>query len=416
MARTFDGVDDQVAFGSEAAIDNLAAYTACALVRITANITDERQILTKMTSGYVGSMYLTAVGDGSSNNRILTLGIMTGTDGYAESVAGALVVNTWRVVVATYAGVGITAPRIYVGDLGSTIAEVSYLAGAHQGSGTKESDASATLRIAARDPLDTFFVGGLAECALWNRVLSDGEIASLGRGFAPAFFPQGRVFYSKVDGRSSPEFNYAGTTHGTVTGTTYLDHPPVIYPFTQRLTKRSSSLTNYSLALNAGSYALTGSALALKFNRLINLAAGSYAITGSPLSLKYARKFPMAGGAYTLSGSPVSLYYNRSLSIGSGTYNLTGSDLALKYARIMALDGGSYTITGQAANTLYHRVLSADPGSYVIDGQTLNLKYARIFPLGSGAYLVTGGDLTMTVADGSAVATPPYLLLLGVGS
>ena len=80
------------------------------------------------------------------------------------------------------------------------------------------------------------------------------------------------------------------------------------------------------------------------------------------------------------------------------------------------LDGGTYTITGQAANILYHRVLNAQSGSFTINGQTLDLRHARIFPLGSGSYLITGGDLTMTVDDGSAVATPPYLLLLGVGS
>ena len=92
-------------------------------------------------------------------------------------------------------------------------------------------DSSATLRVGARDPLDaTFFAGGVAECSLWSRVLSADELGALGRGFAPAFFPRGRVFYCPIDGRRSPEQNWSGTAEGAVTEAVYLEHPRVIYP------------------------------------------------------------------------------------------------------------------------------------------------------------------------------------------
>lgn len=230
MARTFDGVDDQVAFGSEAAIDDLAAFTACALVRITGNVTDERQILNKMNSSFNGAMYISATGGGGNNNKIFSL-IGGSSSAYSETTADILAVNTWKVIVTTWGGgAGSDLIHIYSCTLGGTIAEASYTGSPVWVTG-RDSDAAATLRIGTRDPLDaTFFAGGIAECALWNRVLSADELAALGRGFAPAFFPNGRVFYSKVDGRSSPELNYAGTTHGTLTGTTYLEHPPMIYP------------------------------------------------------------------------------------------------------------------------------------------------------------------------------------------
>ena len=237
MARTFDGVDDQIAFGSESAIDDLAPFTASALVRITANVTDERQILTKMNSSFNGSMFITASGGGGNNNKIIC--IRSGSAVlYAESAANVLTVNTWRVIITSWDGINTsTFPKIYACDLGATIAEVSYVT--QTAISGAISDAAATLRIGARDPLDaTFFAGGLAECALWNRVLADDEMRALGRGYAPAFFPRGRAFYSTLDGRTSPERNWAGTTHGTVTGTAYLEHPQVIYPTSLHMPKK----------------------------------------------------------------------------------------------------------------------------------------------------------------------------------
>lgn len=226
MARTFDGTNDQVAFGSDTIADNLVPFTAYALVRITADVVDERQILTKMNSSYNGKMFLYALGDGGGNNRIGS--IITGS-GVAEalSAANALTVNTWTVIASTWAS-GASSPQLYACAFRGAIAELSY-ATQVSGSGCDD-DASATLRIGTRDPLDaTFFAGGIADAALWNRVLSAGELAALGRGFSPAVFPRGRVMYSPVDGRHSPEINWNGTS-GTVTEAAYLDHPPVLYP------------------------------------------------------------------------------------------------------------------------------------------------------------------------------------------
>ncbi len=89
-------------------------------------------------------------------------------------------------------------------------------------------------------------------------MLSADELNALGKGFAPAFFPSGRVMYSPVDGRSSPELNYAGTTHGTVTGTTYLEHPPVIYPSRMAMTKTGASASSFKAAWARGSNVLIG--------------------------------------------------------------------------------------------------------------------------------------------------------------
>lgn len=230
MARTFDGVDDQIAFGSDTAVDGLTAWTAYILIRITADVTSERQLLTKMRSDFQGKMYLAAVGAGGSNNKVFTISTRNGGNNVnTESVANVLAVDTWKVVISTWAGDG-SAAKIFSCTIGEAIAEVGYAA-QNAGSGAIADDSSATLRIAARDPVDaTFFAGGCAGAALWNRVLTADELTALGRGFSPDFFPRGRVLNCRVDGRTSPERNLAsGGTDGTVTGTTFLDHPPVMY-------------------------------------------------------------------------------------------------------------------------------------------------------------------------------------------
>jgi hypothetical protein len=262
MARTFDGVDDQIAFGSEAAIDDVAVYTAFALIRITGNVVDERTVLSKFKSDYsAGKLFISLAGNGVSNNKVFTLITTSAGSIASESAADVLVVNTWRAIVTTWDGtvnVGPT-PKIYAGTIGGAIAEVSYTS-QDDGSGLLTSlDASASLRVGTRDPLDTFFAGGLAECALWNRVLTADEIRALGRGFAPAFFPRGRVFYSLIDGRHSPEINMAGTTHGTVTGTTFLDHPPVIYPRQMGVQVPTVGGSSFKAAWARGSNVVIGS-------------------------------------------------------------------------------------------------------------------------------------------------------------
>ncbi len=148
MARTFGGVSDQIAFGSEAALDDLSPYTAMALVRTTGDVTDERILLSKFTSGYVGTIHLGATGGGGNNNKIYTY-VSGSTPWYAESAVNALVANTWRVVVATWAGGVSVAPKLWACTLGDAIAELSYT-GTPTGGNGRSSDASATLRIGGR--------------------------------------------------------------------------------------------------------------------------------------------------------------------------------------------------------------------------------------------------------------------------
>lgn len=227
MARTFDGINDQIAFGSDAACDQLAAFTAYTLINLGSTITTEQPLMTKFTSGFLGKLYL-LFSSSASNSIGCYMNRVGGNDCYAFSNNGVITNSTWTVVVSTWAGSG-AAPKIYTCAIGGTLTEVGY-ASTNIGSGTFWDDSPATLRLGARDAADVWFAHGMADSALWNRVLNSGELADLGTGDSPEFMPSGLVFASRITGSANPEINTTGGTNGTVTGTTLLTHPSVTYP------------------------------------------------------------------------------------------------------------------------------------------------------------------------------------------
>ena len=223
MGRTFNGTSDHLAFGSDAACDQLAQWTAMALIRPTATVSGEKQVLTKMNSSFAGKIFLGL----EATDKIFSFMNRSSVNCITNTANGVLVTNSWNVIIATWPGSG-SAITIEWCLLGGILADVS--SGPTAGSGTFTDDSSATLRFATRDPLDaTFYGGGAADFGLWNRVLSAVEKGDLGLGRAPELIPSGLVAGSRITGSARPEINTAGGTNGTVTGTSLLTHPATIY-------------------------------------------------------------------------------------------------------------------------------------------------------------------------------------------
>lgn len=85
-----------------------------------------------------------------------------------------------------------------------------------------------TSGIISLDPAHTV---ELAEMAIWDRALSDGEIAALGKGYTPAHFLSSIKFYAPILGYSSPEIDVKNRFDLTLSGTTTkAPHPPIIKP------------------------------------------------------------------------------------------------------------------------------------------------------------------------------------------
>lgn len=227
MARTFDGTNDKIAFGASASED-LTTFTAFAWINFPSNFTAERQILAKTNVSYQAKQLLQTLGAGQ-NDFAVHLGRAT-TAMQSYSAANALTAGVWNAVLSTCDGTN--APKLYVATMGNDLAEVTY--GTQiAGSGSFHDLSAVPLTVGSRDPNDTYWTGQIAEVGLWNRVLSAAEIQSLGRGYAPSFFPDGLVQYLPLSGQNSPEPRYGSgnATEGVVTEATKRDGPSIMkYP------------------------------------------------------------------------------------------------------------------------------------------------------------------------------------------
>lgn len=90
-----------------------------------------------------------------------------------------------------------------------------------------------------------------------------------------------------------------------------------------------------TLTAESGSYALTGTAAALKVTRRVAANAGTYAYTGTVVT--YHLRMPAASGSYALTGSAATLIApeNPSLDATAGSYALTGSTVGLDYVAVI---------------------------------------------------------------------------------
>ncbi len=72
--------------------------------------------------------------------------------------------------------------------------------------------------------------GDIAECCLWNIILTDAEVALLATGIAPWFIhPEALIFYAPLLHGYSPEIDLMKGNNLTVTGATVVAHPPIRY-------------------------------------------------------------------------------------------------------------------------------------------------------------------------------------------
>lgn len=149
----------------------------------------------------------------------------------------------------------------------------------------------------------------------------------------------------------------------------------------------------FTLALDQGSFSLSGQAVTLKSARLVGAEQGSYSLAGQNVTLKSARV----------------------LGIGHGVYALTGQDVTLTFEEAsgyppLAAGQGSFVLTGQAANLLYNRLLMAEQGSYTLAGQAVPLKSARRLVMEFGTFSLSGQNVTLLFDDGIPDAPADFLL------
>ena len=224
MARTFNGSTNRINVASAASISlAVQALTFGGWVKLS-SLTHTHTVLSKGDAGSFRANYGLYIYDqgflGGSNFKYIRLFVADGSNGWTHDGTAALSSGVWAHVMGVYDGSNLKA----------------YLNGAAVGQTAKtgnlptNTDDLTLGYFKSGGSGQDWLQGDLAEIAVWNAVLTAGEIASLAKGFAPYLIrPQSLNFYMPVQGNNSPELDVKNALSGTVTGATKSDHPSVFY-------------------------------------------------------------------------------------------------------------------------------------------------------------------------------------------
>ena len=182
-------------------------------------------------SSQTGTIF--SVSDGTTGNHFFNMRVTAGTpdvltfnavEGGQDSLSGSTEVTTGAWHHAAFVARAANDREIYLDGASEGTSSVSKApTGIDQGAvGVLLWDAG---------PVN-YFDGLLAEIAIWNVGLSNGEIAALSKGFSPLLIrSQSLIFYAPLIGRLSPEPSVVNPNFNlTLTGTSRADHPRIIYP------------------------------------------------------------------------------------------------------------------------------------------------------------------------------------------
>lgn len=264
--------------------------------------------------------------------------------------------------------------------------------------------------LISNDPNFSFW-GNMRHAAIkgYSGALSAGDIERERLTFAPQsttnlLFSVPMVHATVAD--SVRDFGGAGANF-TAGGTLTVEGgPPIAFrQGRRRLIIQAATGSNKTLAADAGSYSLTGTAATLKVARINTAGAGSYALTGTAATLR--RNLPLVAGAgsYSLTGTAASVLHNWINTAGAGSYALTGTAATPKHGYAVGAGAGSYALSGAAASLLHNWILSAGSGSYALTGSDATLTVtstAQSLLASPGSYALTGS--AASVLHGWSVA------------
>jgi hypothetical protein len=216
MARSFNGSSDRILVGIKSALQPTNVSVA-AWFNPTAT-TDGQTVI-----GYdksAGQSYMLGIGVVTAGNAVF----LSFNGGWysAHGLVSLLAAGAWNHMIGTYDG---TTMRLYVNGTvtGTTAAlpSIDYTMGAGEG---------LTIGYYGNNGTPAnYYTGDVAECAVWDAALSQGEISALARGYSPKLIrPAAILEYLPLWGRTSPELGIVNGFTGALNGTGNVAHPRVI--------------------------------------------------------------------------------------------------------------------------------------------------------------------------------------------
>ncbi|WP_438278081.1 hypothetical protein [Nitrobacter sp.] len=159
-----------------------------------------------------------------------------------------------------------------------------------------------------------------------------------------------------------------------------------------------------TLAADAGSFTLAGTATSLKRGRRVAAAAGSYAVAGSAVILKKGYKTAASTGSYTLAGTNATLRKTSRIAAQAGSYALTGSNAALKHGWRLIAGSGEYALSGSDVSVHRFYALDAGVASYTLIGSDPDFGLSHVLKPADASYSFTGSDASLTKLSNQTLA------------
>lgn len=172
-----------------------------------------------------------------------------------------------------------------------------------------------------------------------------------------------------------------------------------------------------TLTADSGTFALTGAAANLLFNRALVASSGSFILSGADAALIYsgsAATLVADSGSFNLAGTAANLLVGKRLTADGGSFVLTGSDSLSDLS--MVASPGSYTLTGGDVTFIYSGstyTLAANAGSFALTGANVGLVYSGstyTLAADSGSYTLTGDNTSFNVAHSIASNAGNFVL------
>jgi hypothetical protein len=155
----------------------------------------------------------------------------------------------------------------------------------------------------------------------------------------------------------------------------------------------------YTLALNAASFALSGSAARVTAARRLAAATAGYSMTGIAAALVAARKMTSLPGVISLAGSAAALKVGRRLAGSSGAMATGVNAAEMVVTRKLTAAPGAFALTGGAASFVYTPksggqgptyTLTGGSGAFLLAVTTSRMLMARRMAAAAGAFSATG--------------------------
>ncbi len=221
MSRLFDGTDDILTnAGRNTSLEFLGAFTVSFWYEPNGALAAFDYLL----------VYDDRVSDRGSWAFLQNSGVQFGIDHGAAPVStiansGSNPSSGWHHVCGAYDGGGVNASQQIWFDGTSSDSD-------RPDANDPVYDAADGLRLATWKAGVLASACNMAEVCVWNVGLSDDEILSLSKNYAPSLIrPSAIVVYYPLIGRLSPEPDYGGGAYDlTVTGSVVAAHSPVISP------------------------------------------------------------------------------------------------------------------------------------------------------------------------------------------